>query len=94
MTAASVAQSLSPISYWLNGSALPTALHLFSLDDFHTKQDKKKIPEREERQRGVLTGFFLVSVFSPQPSGAPLENDPLGPLPPGWGKSCSSPSLL
>lgn len=28
-------------------------------------------------------------LFLPQPSGAPVENDPLGPLPPGWGKFAS-----
>lgn len=43
--------------------------------------------ERGQQQKRVLTGFVLsLFLFLLQPSGAPVENDPLGPLPPGWGK--------
>lgn len=49
---------------------------------------------REERQKDVLNGFVLsLFLFFPQPSGAPVENDPLGPLPPGWGKFASHTSF-
>ncbi|XP_076129184.1 NEDD4-like E3 ubiquitin-protein ligase WWP2 [Alosa pseudoharengus] len=33
-----------------------------------------------------LSPSLCLSPLSPQPSGAPVENDPLGPLPPGWEK--------
>lgn len=46
--------------------------------------------ERGQQQKRVLTGFVLsLYLFLLQPSGAPVENDPLGPLPPGWGKFAS-----
>ncbi|XP_064169844.1 NEDD4-like E3 ubiquitin-protein ligase WWP2 [Anguilla rostrata] len=39
------------------------------------------------RRRDRSNGIAVLSLFlPPQPSGAPVENDPLGALPPGWEK--------
>lgn len=68
---------------------------LFFWDAFTHHSDVEDVlrrtnTERGEQQKGVLTGIVLsLFLFLLQPSGAPVENDPLGPLPPGWGKCAS-----